>query len=111
MPWCREATLLRWQATLGGGGCLRQAGKWGVLLVAGRQQCCTAGGCLTLASCVAAAPEVCAGGAYHGRDADMWALGVSLFLFVYGELPFKVSSIGLHPLGPSVGESEPGKRL
>ncbi|GAB4817522.1 hypothetical protein N2152v2_004568 [Parachlorella kessleri] len=39
------------------------------------------------------APEVCAGGAYHGRDADMWALGVSLFLFVYGELPFKADSI------------------
>jgi serine/threonine protein kinase len=38
----------------------------------------------------AAAPEVCAGGAYHGRHADMWALGVSLYLFMYGEMPFKV---------------------
>lgn len=38
-----------------------------------------------------AAPEVCAGEAYRGRQADMWALGVSLYLFIFGELPFRVS--------------------
>ena len=37
-----------------------------------------------------AAPEVCAGESYRGRQADMWALGVSLFIFIFGELPFKV---------------------
>lgn len=42
-----------------------------------------------LAPC-AAAPEVCAGQAYRGRQADMWALGVSLYLFIYGQLPFQV---------------------
>ena len=31
------------------------------------------------------APEVCEGGTYHGRLADMWALGVCLFMFVFGE--------------------------
>ena len=35
-----------------------------------------------------AAPEVCRGEAYQGRPADIWALGVSLYLFAYGELPF-----------------------
>lgn len=37
-----------------------------------------------------AAPEVCAGESYRGRQADIWALGVSLYLFIFGELPFKV---------------------
>ena len=36
------------------------------------------------------APEVCAGESYRGRQADIWALGVSLYLFIFGELPFKV---------------------
>ena len=31
-------------------------------------------------------PEVCAGDAYHGRPADMWALGVCLYMMLYGEL-------------------------
>ena len=30
-------------------------------------------------------PEVCAGDAYHGRPADMWALGVCLYMMLYGE--------------------------
>ncbi|KAL4436590.1 hypothetical protein ABPG75_003729 [Micractinium tetrahymenae] len=39
------------------------------------------------------APEIAAGGAYHGRQADVWALGVSLYLFIFGELPFKGESV------------------
>ena len=31
---------------------------------------------------------MCRGEAYQGRPADIWALGVSLYLFAYGELPF-----------------------
>jgi len=38
-----------------------------------------------------AAPEVRSGHAYHGKPADMWALGVTLFSFLFGDLPFKVS--------------------
>ncbi len=41
-----------------------------------------------------AAPEVCAGESYRGRQADIWALGVSLYLFIFGELPFKVGRMG-----------------
>lgn len=33
-------------------------------------------------------PEICAGTDYKGRPADVWALGVSLYYFIYGELPF-----------------------
>lgn len=40
-----------------------------------------------------AAPEVCAGESYRGRQADMWALGVSLYLFIFGELPFQVQRV------------------
>lgn len=39
------------------------------------------------------APEVCAGESYRGRQADIWALGVSLYLFIFGELPFKGESV------------------
>lgn len=39
------------------------------------------------------APEICAGGDYKGRPADVWALGVSLYSFLYGELPFKGTSL------------------
>jgi len=37
---------------------------------------------------------VCAGESYRGRQADIWALGVSLYLFIFGELPFKVGRMG-----------------
>jgi len=39
------------------------------------------------------APEICAGEDYRGRPADIWALGVSLYSFIYGELPFKGGSL------------------
>ena len=39
------------------------------------------------------APEICAGEDYRGRPADVWALGVSLYGFIYGELPFKGESL------------------
>ena len=42
-----------------------------------------------------AAPEVRSGGAYRGMPADMWALGVTLYLFVFGEFPFKASGAAL----------------
>ena len=32
------------------------------------------------------APEMCSGGAYQARIADVWALGISLYMFVFGEL-------------------------
>jgi hypothetical protein len=39
------------------------------------------------------APEVAAGRAYRGRAADVWALGVCLYSFVYGELPFREENL------------------
>ena len=30
------------------------------------------------------APEMCGGQAYQGRTADLWALGVCLYMFVFG---------------------------
>ncbi|KAL3150518.1 hypothetical protein ABBQ32_000336 [Trebouxia sp. C0010 RCD-2024] len=39
------------------------------------------------------APEMCEGAPYHGEFADIWALGVCLFMFVYGTVPFKDPSI------------------
>lgn len=31
--------------------------------------------------------QVCAGLPYHGRAADLWAIGICLYSFVYGECP------------------------
>ena len=36
------------------------------------------------------APEVCKGLKHDGRLADVYALGVCLFMFVYGMPPFQV---------------------
>ncbi|KAK9830087.1 hypothetical protein WJX72_009710 [[Myrmecia] bisecta] len=39
------------------------------------------------------APEMCEGKAYHGRVADLWALGICLYMFVFGVVPFKADTI------------------
>ena len=31
------------------------------------------------------APEMCEGAPYHGEVADIWALGICLYMFIYGE--------------------------
>lgn len=33
------------------------------------------------------APEMCTGEPYHARLADVWALGVCLYMFIFGEFP------------------------
>jgi calcium/calmodulin-dependent protein kinase kinase 2 len=40
------------------------------------------------------APEVCAGREYRGQPADVWALGISLYYLIFGELPFGVPDHG-----------------
>ena len=32
------------------------------------------------------APEMCEGESYHARMADVWALGVCLYMFIFGEV-------------------------
>ena len=39
------------------------------------------------------APEICAGEPYSGKSADMWAMGVSLYVFMYGKEPYSADSI------------------
>ncbi len=34
------------------------------------------------------APEMCSGGSYQATLADLWALGVSLYMFVFGQYIF-----------------------
>ena len=31
-------------------------------------------------------PEMCDGRPYSARSADVWALGISLYIFIFGEL-------------------------
>jgi serine/threonine protein kinase len=43
------------------------------------------------------APEMCEGKPYHGRVADIWALGVCLYMFLCGAAPFRAASmVGLY---------------
>ncbi|TPX37511.1 hypothetical protein SmJEL517_g00524 [Synchytrium microbalum] len=35
-----------------------------------------------------AAPEILRGEKYHGRPCDIWALGILLYIILYGEVPF-----------------------
>lgn len=44
------------------------------------------------------APEVCRGIKHDGRLADVYALGVCLFMFIYGIPPFKVSGARTCPV-------------
>ncbi|MED6218517.1 Glutamate receptor ionotropic, kainate 1 [Stylosanthes scabra] len=37
---------------------------------------------------VFSAPECCAGGRYHGKASDTWAVGVTLYCMIMGEYPF-----------------------
>lgn len=39
------------------------------------------------------APEICAGEEYDGFAADIWALGVTLYFFIFGKLPFTGQTI------------------
>jgi len=39
------------------------------------------------------APEACAEGEYRGQPADVWAAGVSLFMFTHGRCPFMSANI------------------
>ena len=34
-------------------------------------------------------PEMCDGRPYSARSADVWALGISLYIFIFGELLFR----------------------
>eukprot|EP00164_Ancoracysta_twista_P011204 GFYU01017194.1.p1 GENE.GFYU01017194.1~~GFYU01017194.1.p1 ORF type:complete len:418 (+),score=53.16 GFYU01017194.1:249-1502(+) len=35
------------------------------------------------------APETCTGEVFHGKDVDIWALGITCFMWLTGEVPFK----------------------
>lgn len=38
------------------------------------------------------APEMCTKGAYNGAHADLWAMGASLFMMLYGRLPYQAAT-------------------
>ncbi|GAQ84402.1 Serine Threonine protein kinase [Klebsormidium nitens] len=53
------------------------------------------------------APECCMGVPYHGKPADMWALGVTLYVFVTGQYPFLAQSHSLADLYQAILHEEP----
>ncbi len=34
------------------------------------------------------APEACGGGEFWGKNADIWACGITLYSFIFGRVPF-----------------------
>ncbi|CAL9161349.1 unnamed protein product [Musa hybrid cultivar] len=51
-------------------------------------------GCLSLqVSPVFTAPECCLGSSYHGKVADIWAVGVTLYCMILGRCPFVGDSL------------------
>lgn len=38
------------------------------------------------------APEIAGKAPYHGEPADMWALGILLYLMLFGKFPFKATT-------------------
>eukprot|EP00243_Klebsormidium_subtile_P004773 TRINITY_DN18925_c0_g1_i1.p1 TRINITY_DN18925_c0_g1~~TRINITY_DN18925_c0_g1_i1.p1 ORF type:complete len:815 (-),score=132.87 TRINITY_DN18925_c0_g1_i1:446-2890(-) len=53
------------------------------------------------------APECCMGVPYHGKPADMWALGVTLYVFVTGQYPFLTQSNALADLYQAILHEDP----
>lgn len=49
----------------------------------------------------------CQGVPYHGKPADMWALGVTLYVFVTGQYPFLAQSYALADLYQAILHEEP----
>ena len=49
------------------------------------------------------APEMCGGQPYQARLADVWALGVSLYMFVFGELVSRIDATS-HACGNLIGQ-------
>ena len=51
------------------------------------------------------APEMCEGSAeFSGRVADVWSAGVTLFVFVFGRLPFIAETV--HLIYQSIAQDE-----
>eukprot|EP01137_Pigoraptor_chileana_P033165 Opistho-2@23673 len=48
----------------------------------------------SVGSCAFWAPEMCTAGVteYHGRPIDVWAMGITLYAFVVGHVPFEMPS-------------------
>ncbi|KAL7682610.1 putative protein kinase [Plasmopara halstedii] len=47
----------------------------------------------TAGTAIFMAPEMLTGGSFHGKPADIWACGVTLFMFVYGYPPFIAQTV------------------
>ena len=52
-------------------------------------------------------PEICKGESHKGKPSDVWALGVTLYLMLFNDYPFKANANEYQKLYSNINNNEP----